>query len=74
MPPTEQIFIGVTTAVLCVFGLANCRWILENTRKGERLRRWFGPPKAIWVLRGLLGLGAVLGGLLAANILKPLQW
>lgn len=74
MPPKEQIFIGVATALLCVIGLAKSRWILENTKKGARLCRWFGPARAIWVLRGLLGLGVILGGLFAFNILKPLQW
>jgi hypothetical protein len=74
MPPKEQIFIGTATAALCVFGLANSRWILENTKKGARLCRWFGPTRAIWVLRGLLGLGAIFGGLLAADFIRPLQW
>jgi hypothetical protein len=74
MPPKEQIFIGVATALLCVIGLVKSRWILENTRKGARLGRWFGPRRAIWVLRGLLGLGVIFGGLLAVNVVKPLQW
>lgn len=74
MPPKEQIFIGIVTAGLCVFGLAKSAWILENTSKGARLSRWFGPGRAIWVLRGLLILGAVFGLLLAANVIKPIQW
>ncbi len=74
MPPTEQIFIGAVTAVLCLMGIAKSRWVLDNTQKGTRLASWFGPSKAIWVLRGLFGLGAVFGILLAANLLKPIQW
>jgi hypothetical protein len=74
MPPKEQIFIGIATAVLCVIGLAKSRWVLENTNKGEYLSKRLGPNRAAWVLRGLLVLGVLFGGLLAANILKPLQW
>jgi hypothetical protein len=74
MPPKEQIFIGITTALLCGIGLAKSRWVLENTNKGKRLSGRFGPERALRVLRGLFALGMLLGGLLAANILKPLQW
>ena len=74
MPPKEQIFIGAATAVLSVIGLANCGWILENTRKGKRLADWLGPDRAVWVLRGLLVCAALFGGLLAANVIKPIQW
>ncbi len=74
MPPKDQIFIGTVTLLLCVFGLVNSGWILDNTKKGERLMAWFGSARAIWVLRGLFCLGAVFGGLLAANIIRPIQW
>lgn len=74
MPPKEQILIGSVTALLCVFGLVKSEWILQNTKKGERLVRWFGETRAIWILRGLLVLGGLFGVLLASNIIKPIQW
>lgn len=74
MPPKEQIFIGAATALLCLIGLVNGRWILDNTKKGQRLANWFGPVRAIWVLRVLLMLGAVFGVLLAADVIEPVQW
>jgi hypothetical protein len=74
MPPNDQIFIGAATMLLCLFGLANCGWILDNTNKGARLIAWFGSARAVWVLRGLFFLGAVFGGLLAINILRPVRW
>ena len=74
MPAKEQVFIGASVAVLCLIGLVNSRWILDNTKKGERLTQWFGEARAIWVLRGLLLLGALFGVLLAVNIVQPLKW
>ncbi len=74
MPPKDQIFIGAATAGLCLIGLAKSRWVLDNTKKGARLIGWFGAKRAIWVLRGLFLLGAAFGILLAANVIKPLQW
>ena len=61
-------------AVLCGVGLVYSRWFLENTRKGERLVHWFGADKAVWVARGLFGLGLVFGLLLAGNFIRPIQW
>ena len=70
----EQIFIGVTVAVLCVAGLCKDRWFLAHTKKGKRLIRWLGEEKAIWLLRGLFGLGILFGLLLATDIISPVKW
>ena len=74
MPTKEQVFIGASIAALCLFALVNCRWILDNTKKGERLTQWFGAVRGIWVLRSLLLLGALFGVLLAMNVVRPMQW
>jgi hypothetical protein len=73
MPP-EQILIGAATAVLCVIGLLQRRWLLENTRKGRWLVERFGPVRAAWLLCVLLAGGAVFGTLLATGIVNPVQW
>ena len=72
--PKEQIFIGITVAVLCAAGLCKERWFLTRTKKGKRLIGWFGEEKAIWVLRGLFGLGMLFGLLLAMNVIRPVRW
>lgn len=70
----EQILIGALIVLLCATGLWHDRWFLENTRKGQRLIRWFGEGKALWVLRAFLGGGVVFGILLAVGIIRPVQW
>lgn len=70
----EQILIGGVTAFLCLIGLINSRWLLSETRKGQRLIQWFGEPRALLVLRGLLSAGIAFGILLAVNIIRPFQW
>lgn len=70
----EQILIGSVTAVLCLLGLWNSRWLLFETRKGKRLVEWLGDGRALWVLRGLLTAGVVFGVLLALDVIRPIQW
>lgn len=70
----EQIFIGSATAILCLMGLGNVPWLLEHTRKGQRLVKRFGDPGATRILKLLLVAGAVFGGLLAAGIINPIRW
>ena len=72
--PKDQIFIGITVAVLCAAGLCKDRWFLTRTKKGKRLIGWFGEEKAIWVLRGLFGLGMLFGLLMAMNVIRPVNW
>ncbi|HEX6984579.1 MAG TPA: hypothetical protein VF170_04345 [Planctomycetaceae bacterium] len=70
----EQILIGLVTAALCGLGLWHDRRLLAETRKGRRLIRWFGEERALWVLRGLLAAGAAFGLLLAADVIRPIEW
>lgn len=72
--PKEQIFIGLTVAVLCAVGIYKDRWFLTQTKKGKRLIGWFGEEKAIWVLRGVYGLGMLFGLLMALNVIRPVNW
>ncbi len=72
--PGEQIFIGLTTAVLCGAGLYGDVWFLTETRKGQKLVGLLGTPNALWVLRGLLTAGIIFGLSLAAGIVNPVQW
>jgi len=70
----EQILIGYTTAAFCVVGLLKHSWLLEHSRHGQRLIRWFGPQLAPHILRLLLGLGTAFGILLGNNWIQPLHW
>jgi len=70
----EQILMGMAVAVLCGLGLWKARWFLENTEKGRRMVRWFGPRRALWVLQLLFGAGALFGILLAADVIRPVRW
>ncbi len=72
--PTEQIFIGATVALLCLFGLVKDRWLLEHTRKGKWLIQKCGEQTGLTILRCLLGGGALVGILLACNVIRPVQW
>lgn len=74
MPPADQILMGSAIAVMCVIGAWHSPWLIEHTRKGQRLSNWFGPVRAVWVLRGMLACGAVLGALLATGVVNPLRW
>lgn len=73
MPP-EQIFMGAATCALCAIGLAQRRWLLENTRKGRWLVERLSYPRANRVVCVFLAAGAVLGALLAIGIVNPVQW
>lgn len=72
--PRHQILMGIAVAAISLLGLCNGRWFLENTKKGQRLIGWFGPDRAILVLRGLFLLAMVLGILLAADVIRPVRW
>lgn len=66
--------MGVGVVVLCAAGLWQDRWFLRNTKKGQRLIRWFGEERAVWILRSLLSAGALFGLLLATGIINPVRW
>lgn len=70
----QHVMVGVLVCLLCAAVLVRERLILTTTRKGQRLVTWFGPDAAPWVLRGLAVLGICFGLLLAAGIVRPIQW
>ena len=70
----DRVFIGVVVTILCGVGLRNARWFLTETKKGQRLTHWFGENRAMWILRGLFLTGAAFGVLLAAGVVRPIQW
>lgn len=70
----DQIFIGSAVAVLCLAGFFKTGWLIEQTRKGQRLADWFGEQRAPWVIRGLFVCGIVFGTLLATGVVNPVQW
>jgi hypothetical protein len=72
--PREQLLIGIIIAGSCLAGLWCETWLLTGTRKGGWLVRQFGLNRARWVLRFLLFAGIIFGGLLAANVIRPLRW
>jgi hypothetical protein len=74
MPPPDQILMGTAIALVCVVGAWHSAWLVEQTRKGQRLANWLGPAKAVRVLRISLICGAVLGALLAVGVLNPVRW
>lgn len=74
MPPADQIFMGTASAVMCLVGLWHSVWLIEQTRKGQRLGELLGVPRALWTVRGFLLCGVVLGVLLAFGVVNPLRW
>lgn len=70
----EQILIGAGTAAVCAVGFWQAHWFLQQTRKGQRLVRWFGYAGAVVVLRSLFAMGTLFGVALATDWIHPLQW
>ena len=70
----HHLLMGSLVAALCVLGLWQARWLLERTRKGQRVADWLGESRGLLVLRLLFAAGAVFGVLLAAGIIRPVQW
>lgn len=70
----DNVLVGGLVIILCALVATKERWVLESSKKGQRLVRWFGPGIAVWVLRGLLAFGIVFGALLAGGIIRPIQW
>tara|TARA_B100000029_G_scaffold409111_1_gene410589 strand:- start:490 stop:705 length:216 start_codon:yes stop_codon:yes gene_type:complete len=70
---TEQQLIGAMVAGLAALGLYHHEWLLEKTRKGQLLVRWFGKPGGIWVLRGVLFGIVAFGVLLACDVIRPMR-
>ncbi len=65
--------MGSAVAALCGWGLYHDRWFLASTKKGQRLVRWFGEKRAVWVLRALCVLGILFGVFLATGVVNPIN-
>ena len=70
----QHVLIGVGVVVLCIMGLIKERWFLENSANGRRLVHWCGATAAPTVFKGLMAMAIVFGALLAAGIIRPIQW
>lgn len=71
---SQDTAMGVAMILFCLMLLFRERWFLAETTKGQRLVQRFGSATAIWILRGCLFAVALLGGLLAVGIVKPIRW
>ncbi|MFK7776541.1 MAG: hypothetical protein QM501_00285 [Gimesia sp.] len=71
---SENELIGGAVLLFSFLGLIKEQWFLANTRKGQRLTKWFGPARAIWVMRVIFVTGIIFGGLLATSMIQPIQW
>ena len=66
--------MGIAIVLTCLMVLFRDRWFLAETTKGRRLVERFGAERAVWILRALLLLIAIFGGLLARGVIRPIQW
>ena len=66
--------MGAAITVMCLVGAWHSPWLIEQTRKGQRLADLLGAHRALWFVRSLLVCGALLGALLAAGVVNPLRW
>lgn len=73
-PFSQNAIMGTGIIALCLMLWSRDRWYLDQTRKGQRLVAWYGPDRAIWVLRAMLLAGIAFGALLANSIIRPIQW
>lgn len=68
------MFIGSVFALICLAAVWHGRWLVAHTPKGQGLARRLGEAKAVWLVRGVFAAGAVFGALLAADVIRPVQW
>lgn len=66
--------MGVAIVGLCLFGLWHVGWLLEHSRYGRRLVIWFGVIGGRRAMMGILIAFAIFGVLLAADVIRPIQW
>ncbi len=69
-----QTAMGALIVGVCLFGLWHIAWLLENSRYGRRLVIWFGDIGGRRAMTVLLVAGAIFGVLLAADVIRPIQW
>ena len=70
----QPIAFGILVFVLFAQLLIKEQWFLDQTLKGQRLVRWFGPVRAVMVLRGIALSGMLFAILLATGVIRPIQW
>jgi hypothetical protein len=70
----DRILIGAAVALLAALGLWHDRRLFTDTRKGRRLAAWLGETRGLWALRALLAAALAFGTLLAAGVLRPVEW
>ncbi len=71
---SQDTAMGIAIVFACLMILFRDRWFLAETTKGQRLVQRYGAQRAVWILRGLLLVIAVFGGLLASGVVRPIKW
>ena len=71
---SENVVIGVIFALVSLWALFKDQWFVTHSRKGQRLTKFFGPARALWILRILFLCGILFGILLALGFIQPVQW
>jgi hypothetical protein len=66
--------MGGAIAAVSLVGLWKSRSFIEQTSKGRLLVHLFGPTGGVVVLQSVLVLTTLLGLLLLANVIRPMQW
>ena len=75
MPKISQdAAMGIAIVLACLMILVREKWFLAETTKGQRLVRWFGAVRALWILRAVLLTISAVGGLLAGGVIQPIRW
>ena len=72
--PKHQLFMGTAVALLSAVAVWQGAWLVERTPKGQWLGRRLGTRRAVWLVRGLFATAVVFGVLLAADVIRPVQW
>lgn len=67
------MLMGYAIALVCLAGLVYSRWFLNSTRKGRWFLIKFGPVYGLWVLRGLMTVGIVVGISLAQDWIRSFE-
>jgi hypothetical protein len=71
---STQTAMGAMVVGLCLLGLWQEHVLLKRSLYGRRLVNRFGEVGGRRALRGILVVGIVFGILLAANVIRPIQW
>lgn len=72
--PKEQMLMGLAVSALSLVAFWKTDWLLCHTRKGEWFVRRLGDRKARGIVRAFFFLATIFGALLAADVIRPVQW